>query len=31
MEILCHYEFPSCVNTATEAVIGKQAVDQSEQ
>lgn len=31
IEILYHYEFPSCVNIAIEAVIGKQAVDQIEQ
>lgn len=28
LEILYHYEFPSCVNIAIEAAIGKQAVDQ---
>lgn len=29
LEILYHYEFPSCVNIAIEAAIGKQAVDRS--
>lgn len=30
MEILYPYEFPGCANIATEAMIGKQIVDQSE-